>query len=73
MRLDEQYFEDFRCVVCDGKPFDAKDGTLSGLYGIEDLVDECCVECGHIMSRGDLEAMTHAAEIHMINSLFSPN
>jgi hypothetical protein len=72
MRLDEQYFEDFRCIVCDGRPFDSKDGTISGLYGIEDLVGEHCAECGHIMSLDDLEVMTNAAEIHMIRSLFPP-
>ena len=72
MRLDEQYFEDFRCIACNGNPFDPKDGTTSGLFGIEDLVGEQSAGCGHSMSLDDLEAMTHAAELHMIRSLFSP-
>lgn len=72
MRMDEQYFEDFRCVVCDCRPFDPSEGTLSGLYGIEDLVGEPCAGCGHAMTPEDLEAMTHAAELHMIRSLFAP-
>jgi hypothetical protein len=58
--------------VCGGNPFDPKDGTLDGLYDIDDLVGERCDECGHSMSREDLEAMTHAAEIQMIRSLFGP-
>lgn len=70
MMLDEHYFEDFRCVACGGKPFDSGSGTLSNLYSIEDLVEEDCVNCGHTMSLGDLEAMTHLAEIQMIRSLF---
>lgn len=68
--LDEHYFEDFRCVACGAKPFDSRDGTLKNLFSIEDLVDEDCVECGHTMSLGDLETMTHLAEIQMIRSLF---
>lgn len=73
MRLDEQYFEDFRCIACNGNPFKPGDGTISGLFGIEDLVGEECAGCGHSMSLDDLEAMTHAAELHMIRSLFSPS
>lgn len=72
MKLDEQYFEDFKCTVCNCMPFESSDGTLSGLYSIDDLVEEHCVRCGHSMSLADLEAMTQAAEIHMIRSLFAP-
>lgn len=70
MRQDEHYFEDFRCIVCDGKPFDSSGGAFNGLCQVEDLVGERCAYCGHQMTLKDIEAMTHAAEIHMIRSLF---
>jgi hypothetical protein len=73
MKLNEQFFEDFRCIACDGKPFDATSSTFNHLFDIEDLVGECCADCGHCMSLEDLDAMTQAAEIYMIRSLFPPS
>ena len=70
MMLNEHYFEDFKCIACGGKPFNAESGALKNLFSVEDLIDEDCVKCGHTMSLDDLEAMTHFAEIEMIRSLF---
>jgi len=71
MRLDEQFFEDFRCIVCSGKPFDLARRALSSFCEVEDLVGERCEYCGHQMSLEDLESMIHAIEIQMIRSLFT--
>jgi len=70
MGRGEHYFEDFRCIACGGKPFDSSSGGFSGLLQVEELVGERCTYCGHQMTLNDIEAMTHAAEIHMIRSLF---
>jgi hypothetical protein len=70
MRQGEHYFEDFRCIVCDGQPFDSSSAAHSALFQVHELVGERCACCGHQMTLNDIEAMTHAAEIHMIRSLF---